>query len=94
MSIRAPDTPGLTSLNLSQSSGIPQGGIAGLGDVRGVGAGSTSAAFDGEAVLAADVWEGGASRTLPQSSPSAYAHGPDLIANVERDVNYILAALS
>ena len=93
MSIRAPDLPGLTSLTLPQGAGVAQGGIAGLGDVRGVGASTASAAFDGEAVLAADVWEGGASRTLPQSSPSAYAHGPDLIANVERDVNYILAAL-
>lgn len=94
MSIRAPDLPGLTSLNLPQGTGIAQGGIAGLGDARGAGASSGTAQFDGEAVLAADVWEGGASRSLPQSSPSAYAHGPDLIANVERDVNYILAALS
>lgn len=92
MSIRAPDLPGLTSLNLPQGAGVAQGGVAGLGEARGVGT-SASVPFDGEAVLAADVWEGGASRTLPQSSPSAYAHGPDLIANVERDVNYILAAL-
>lgn len=92
MSIRAPDLPGLTSLNLPQGAGIAQGGISGLGDARG--AGPSGASFDGEAVLAADVWEGGASRSLPQGSPAAYAHGPDLIANVERDVNYILAALS
>lgn len=92
MSIRAPDLPGLTSLNLPQGVGIAQGGIAGLGDARGAGT-SAGAQFDGEAVLAADVWEGGASRSLPQGSPAAYAHGPDLIANVERDVNYILAAL-
>lgn len=90
MSIRAPDLPGLTSLNLPQGAGIAQGGVAGLG------AGSSAGAvqFDGEAVLAADVWEGSASRSLPESSPSAYAHGPDLIANVERDVNYILSALA
>lgn len=90
MTIRAPDLPGLSSLNLPQGTGVAQGGIAGYGDVRGTAA----ASFDGEAVLAADVWEGGASRTLPPSSPAAYAHGPDLVANVERDVNYILAALS
>ncbi len=90
MTIRAPDLPGLTSLNLPQGAGVAQGGIAGIGGSSAAGA----ARFDGEAVLAADVWEGGASRALPQGSPAAYAHGPDLIANVERDVNYILAALS
>ncbi len=88
MTIRASDLPGLASLNLPQGAGVAQGGIAGLAH-GAAGAGR----FDGEAVLAADVWEGGAARTLPQSSPAAYAHGPDLIANVERDVNYILAAL-
>lgn len=91
MTIRAPDLPGLSSLNLPQGTGVAQGGIAGYGDVRGSAAATR---FDGESILAADVWEGGASRTLPQASPAAYAHGPDLVANVERDVNYILAALS
>lgn len=85
MTIRASDLPGLTSLNLPQGVGLAQGGISGFAP--------GASRFDGEAVLAADVWEGGASRTLPQSSPAAYAHGPDLIANVERDVNYILSAL-
>lgn len=93
MNVRVPDSPGLTSLNslpdnradsLSRSGSI--GGLA-HGHARG------ASGFDGEAVLAADVWGGHASRSLPQASPAAYAHGPDPVANIERDVDYILSPL-
>ena len=95
MTVRAPDTPGLSTLNLPQDRAVDtsfsQGGVARIG--RGSGHGSASAGFDGESVLAADVWGGGASRTLPMAAPAAYANGPDLASNIERDVDYILSPL-
>ncbi|MEP7042822.1 MAG: hypothetical protein ABI843_07145 [Dokdonella sp.] len=96
MTVRAPDLPGLSTLNLPQDGSVdaafPQGGVTrgGQGRVHGL---PSSANFDGEAVLAADVWGGSASRTLPLAAPSAYANGPDLAANIERDVDYILSPL-
>ena len=95
MAVRAPDS-GLSTLNIPQDGRIDtsQRGIAGFGDVRRGGLGSGTAAFDGESVLASDAWEGSASRSLPRSSPSAYAAGPDLSANIERGVDYILSPLS
>jgi len=95
MTVRVPDSPGLSTLNLPQDGSIDssfsQGGVARIG--RDSGHGSASVAFDGESVLAADVWGGGASRTLPMAAPAAYANGPDLAANIERDVDYILSPL-
>jgi hypothetical protein len=95
MTVRAPDTPGLSTLNLPQDRSVDtsfsQGGIGRIGQGRGHDA--SVAGFDGESVLAADVWGGGASRTLPLAAPSAYASGPDLAANIERDVDYILSPL-
>lgn len=96
MTVRAPDAPGLSSLNLPQDGRVDTAGsqrIAGLGQERSRGGVPVSAIFDGEAVLAADVWEGGAARSLPQARPAAYANGPDLSANIERDVDYILSPL-
>ena len=95
MAVRAPDS-GLSTLNIPQDGRVDtsQRGIAGFGDVRGRGGlGGGNATFDGESVLASDAWEGSASRSLPRSSPSAYAAGPDLGANIERDVDYILSPL-
>lgn len=93
MNVRVPDSPGLTSLNSLPDSRADSfarpGSIGGLaqGHARGV------PGFDGEAVLAVDVWGGHASRSLPQASPSAYASGPDPVANIERDVDYILSPM-
>ncbi len=97
MTIRAPNSPGLDSLNLRPHDGLidsagSQRGIGGYGQASGRGGLQGSSGFNGEAVLAADVWSG-ASRSLPRASPSAYASGPDLAANIERDVDYILSPL-
>lgn len=93
MNVRVPDSPGLTSLNSLPDTRADAfsrpGSVGGLAQGR---AGGVSG-FDGEAVLAADVWGGHASRSLPQASPAAYASGPDPIANIERDVNYILSPM-
>ena len=95
MTVRAPDAPGLSTLNLPQDRSVDspfsQGGVGRIGHGRGHDPSSTN--FDGESVLAADVWAGSASRTLPQAAPAAYANGPDLASNIERDVDYILSPL-
>ncbi len=95
MTVRAPDSSGLSTLNLPQEraaeASFQPGGVARVGQGRSDVSSATG--FDGEAVLAADVWGGGASRTLPLAAPSAYASGPDLAANIERDVDYILSPL-
>ena len=93
MAINAPHAAGLQSVNLRNSDvagnvGIGSRGVGGFGQGRIGGAGG---AFDGESVLAADAWEGEASRSLGSTNPSDFADGPDLAANVERDVDFILS---
>jgi hypothetical protein len=99
MTIRAPHSPGFESLNLRSPEGladtsIGQRGIAGVGVERPRGAGAQ--AVDGEAVLAMNAWEGSDSRSLALagSGPTAYASGPDIAQNIERDVDYILSAFA
>lgn len=99
MTIRAPHSPGFDSLNLrppeaGADTSIGQRGIAGVGVERPRGSGTQ--AVDGEAVLAMDAWEGDGSRSLALagSGPTAYASGPDMAQNIERDVDYILSAFA
>jgi hypothetical protein len=99
MTIRAPHSPGFESLNLRPPEGaadnsIGQRGIAGVGLERPRGTGTQ--APDGEAVLAMNAWEGADSRSLALagSGPTAYASGPDMAQNIERDVDYILSAFA
>lgn len=94
MNVRVPDSPGLTSLNSLPDTRADS--FARPGSIGGVAQGHHAhgaSGFDGEAVLAADVWGGHASRSLLQASPSAYASGPDPVANIERDVDYILSPM-
>ena len=96
MTIRAPHSPGLDSLNLRPTEGtLDVASQRGVERARGTGT-QSAGGFDGETVLAMNAWEGAGSRSLALagSGPTAYASGPDTAHNIERDVDYILSAFS
>ncbi|HEY0178340.1 MAG TPA: hypothetical protein VGC30_01770 [Dokdonella sp.] len=100
MTIRAPNSPGLDALHLRSQDGLTDAsandrsvGLSGFVGERLRGTPS-SAEFDGEKILAMDVWDGAQARSFGAEAVAAPASGGiDAAGGIEHDVDHVLAAL-